>query len=847
MSQSLAMQPAKPLQHRDASGRLSRVVDPTREHFLRPKDGRLTPLAVQGIGDAVELSVSQRSDGRNWRYIGRQGSRIPFTMRFVCWMYSLYLNSKETEEGRPGDESRFMLILIWVPCCLLLAIMLLIPQNFEGEIRNGGYYDPVRYRDWGYAKAPRNRYEKQEEKDANRKEVDEAEDESRPFLHEDMGGDMEMGPVSHHTTTTNRSLTSGETYQNPSSYFSNEKLQSSEKLPEEMLPRHFGPRFLCFLKPDPSGSLWYETQRVSDVMKERGGHAGVDFVFVSYTRKQFSVYTEEELAMWDISEEERALRVQFSTRDRDMLIQHGIEAARAANKEAFWIDFECIRDLDEVARSTSHSDDVYRICDIVRVAHSMIIVVGPSVANQLAGGIPEVYSPSVMDRWLDEYGSRLWTLPEILLISSEERIKLHVAGIGAVEELAKRNVPARAVWRDADRVRQLIDHYESTIHLTPLELVSIALECLAWRQTDQFSSGDIAYALMGLLRRRPVVTKTDSDFEAFARLSLANVNESLLERLLCMQPVRRNDPWFEIKDAWGARLWDIEPRCQVAGVADDQTVTLDGTFGATIQWNRMDQVAFYKRPTVARTIAKIFVRTLPAWLIAGLAMTISAGSLQSALRGEDDISSEFESFGSRSSSSSNPVTTALLAVGLVFLIPAAIVLLFAPAMLWDLYRGKFWSTQALLIGIEGVPDNLGWVEKDLFGLDHGRLKWSVAGSTLSQHKTSKIGECEALPPNVSPPPGDFVADAEMESGEKERLFTLIDTYSLTATAFRAVRPPSALIVCGHEGGMQRAVLCSYDWQSNTFAREAVVRVKTTVLDRMSRVDRFRFALKRRSY
>lgn len=785
MTQSQVMQPTK-MQHRDASGRLSRVAEPNREQYLRPSDGRLTPLAVQGTEASLELSITQRSDGRNWSYIGRQKSRISFTMRFVCWMYSLHLKSKRAEaEGLPGDGSDFTLALIWIPCCILLAIMLIIPQNFEGDIRNNGYYDPIRYRDWGYAKSPRNRYEMENRTDVPRKEVDDMEDEARPFLHNDADGDMEMGPISHHTTTISRSLTPGDTYYKG----------SSEDLPDELLPRHFGPRNLCFLKDAPPGPLGCETRRVSDWVKEHG-HASTDFVFVSYTRKQFSVYTEEEMATWKISEEERAARIQLTERDRAMLLQHGIEAARAANKEAFWIDFECIRDLDNVARSTSHSDDVYRICDIIRVAHSMIIVVGPSLESQLPGGTPEIYGPPSMEKWLEQYGSRLWTLPELLLCPPEKRIKLHMAGIGPVEEIAKRNIAARGVWRDANRVRQLIDHYESTIHLAPLELVSIALECLAWRQTDQFNPGDIAYALMGLLRRRPMVTPTDSSFEAFARLSLANVNDALLERLLCMQPIQRNAPWYEIKDAWGARLWDIEPRCQVAGIADDQTVTLDGTFGATIQWDRMDQVAFYKRPTVARTFAKIAI---------------------------------------------NPVSTTLLAIGLVFLIPAAIVTLFAPAMIWDLYRGKFWSTQALLIGIEGVPDNLGWVERDLFGLDHGRLKWSVAGSTLSQHKTSKDGECEAQPPNLSPPPADF------ENGtDKERLFTLIDTYSMTATAFRAVRPPSALIVCGQEGGMQRAVLCSYDWQSATFAREAVVRVKTTVLDRMSRVDRFRFALRRRT-
>ncbi|KAI1779817.1 hypothetical protein F4818DRAFT_154610 [Hypoxylon cercidicola] len=833
------MQQAKP-QHRDASGRLSRVANPTREHYLRPSDGRLTPLSVQGTEVANDMSVRQRTGGRNWSYIGRQRSRISFTMRFVCWMYSLYLRSKKSDDGLPGDGSVFTLVLIWIPCCLLLAIMLIIPQNFEGEIRNGGYYDPIRYRDWGYAKLPRNRYEMQEQSDVPRKEVDEVEDEARPFLHGGADNDMEMGPISHHTTTTSHSLTSGETYKN-----------SNEKLHDELLPRHFGPRYLCFLKDGPYGSMGYETRMVSDWVREHGGYADTDFVFISYTRKQFCVFTEEELATWKISEEERAARIQLSRRDRATLIQHGIEAARAANKKAFWLDFECILDIDEVARASSHSDDVYRICDIVRVAHSMVIVVGPSVESQLPGGTPEIYSPPTMDMWLKEYGSRLWTLPEILLCSPEKRIKLYVSGIGPVDEMAKRNIPARGVWRDANHVRQLIDHYESTIHLAPLELVSTALECLAWRQTDQFSSGDIAYALMGLLRRRPRVTPTDSSFEAFARLSLANVNDALLERLLCMQPVRRNAPWYEIKDAWGARLWDIEPRCQVAGIADDQTVTLDGTFGATIRWNRMDQVAFYKRPTIARTFAKIVVRALPIYLIAGLAMVISAAELQSAFGHESGPGglSGFSGFGSSFSSRSNPggnATTALLAVGLVFLIPAAIMSLLAPAMLWGLYRGKFWSTQALLIGIEGVPDNLGWVEHDLFGLDHGRLKWSVAGSTLSQHKTSKNGECEAQPPDLRPPPEDFENGTEAVHAEEERLFTLIDTYSLTATAFRAVRPPSALIICGQEGGMQRAVLCSYDWQRATFAREAVVRVKTTVLDRMSRVDRFRFALRRRA-
>ncbi|KAI0099413.1 hypothetical protein F4814DRAFT_453296 [Daldinia grandis] len=113
-------------------------------------------------------------------------------------------------------------------------------------------------------------------------------------------------------------------------------------------------------------------------------------------------------------------------------------------------------------------------------------------------------------------------------------------------------------------------------------LVSIGLECLAERDTQKFREGDITYTLMGLLRQRPITNGKGSSFEAIARLLLASANDALLERLICMQPLRRNAQWYEIEDAFGVRLWDIEPRSQVAGIIDDQAVTSDGAVGALI-------------------------------------------------------------------------------------------------------------------------------------------------------------------------------------------------------------------------------------------------------------------------
>jgi hypothetical protein len=684
-----------------------------------------------------------------------------------------------------------------------LQHQLLIPQDLEGKKRNNGFYDPIRYRDWGYSKVSRNAAENWDFKGDEIGELGE----SAPLLF----GDIEMSLVDHEF--------------NPAASLEKEMDEDFDGMPG----RQFRPRWLCFLVEDLNGRVFCETRKVTDWIQEFGDNANTDFVLLSYTRKQFCVATEQELSKWTLPDERtRAAYISIAKHDRQRLLEYGIEAARSVGKAAFWLDFECIRDADNLSKATSQSDDVYRICDIVRAAHSVAILVGPPIVSRISSKGAPAYNSENMKEWLQEWGTRLWTLPEILLCSAEHRVKVFaIGGPSTPEQLAKRNFAARA-WKDAKLVRQLVDHYESSIHLTPLELVSIALECFANRQTDQFNSGDIAYALMGLLRRRPPVDKSDSSFEAFARLSLVNDSDSLLERLLCMMPVHRDAPWHEIKDAWGARLWDIEPRCQIAGIVDDQTVTLDGAFGATIQWDSMEQVAFFKRPTLARVFGKILLRGNPAYLITALALTISGGLIIQSSK--DSQSGQFSKQGGNGT---NTMALTILIPGILLLLPSALIMLCAPAMLLNIYAGKFWSTQALFIGVEGMVD-IGEAERHLFGFNHGRLKWSTNGSTLSRHRYVN-GECVALPPAVK---------SLKNEDERETLFTLIDTYSLTATCFYAQRPPVAVIVCGQEGGMQRALLCSYDWTRQTFAKETVLRVKTLVLDRMLRVDRFRFALKR---
>ncbi|KAI3330638.1 hypothetical protein F4824DRAFT_504919 [Ustulina deusta] len=754
------------------------------EHYLRPQDGRLVRLRVQGTDDAY--GYGQRS----WARIGRPRSRVSLLLKITHWTYSSIL-VEGTEERRYTFNTVWPLALKWIPSCLLLLVLLVIPTDLEGVFQNGGFYDPIQYRDWRYPKVSRNRWEGEQE--ASVGDVDAGE--NQPLLE----GGIEMDAIAARGTPASQ-LNDG----NP------------DEESDDLLVRHFRPRYLCFLRDGPRGpDTAYETWKVTDWIRKHGDYAGTDFVFVSYTRKQFLISAETKWSRGQPAPDEatKAAYRRLAEADRASVLACGMEAARSVAKRAFWVDFECIRDADDTARATAQSDDVYRICDIVRAAHSLVILLGPPHETRLlpppGQAHQHAYDAASMDRWLQEWGSRLWTLPEILLCSAERRVKLYAVGAAkAPEEIAKRNIAAR--------------------------LVSIALECFSWRQTDQFNDGDISsYALMGLLRRRPAVNESDGSFEAFARLSLANDGDGLLERLICMQPTRPDAPWHKVRDAWGVRLWDIEPRCQIAGIVDDRTVTLDGAFGATIQWDAMEQVAFLKRPTSSRLFGKILLRGVPGYLIFALVLAIYGGQ---SLRNSSD--SDPSVFG---------IAIGIFIPGVLLLIPSALVTLLIPAMLLNIYQGKFWSTQAHFLGLEGIPSDIGEIERLLFGFNHGRLKWSIAGSTLSRNGRSENGERLGLAPRKSDYFDDSAHDGTgVAKHDEETVFTLIDTYAMTATAFRATRPPTTVIVCGHEGGMQRAVLCSYDWRESTFVREAVIRVKTLVLDRMFRVDRFRFALGRRT-
>jgi hypothetical protein len=598
--------------------------------------------------------------------------------------------------------------------------------------------------------------------------------------------------------------------------------------------RLLGPKRLCFVnEPFLDEQAEYLPLEVSK-WQERHPEAGIpSFLFVSYTSDHFPTQGKATLDGGfgaGMEPAEKADRFQASLENRRALTELAANIARKNRLDAFWIDFES--GIDHTGASDDDDPGAYAICDILRASKSMIIVAGSQyrfpTSTRNEGRQPVESTRELIESW----GERLWTLPELLFCPNNDGIPIHTLTDEPPKILSKHTIAS--MLKDGKSVRELIEHYSGTIQLSPLELTVTATQCLFSRPHNQFSPGDASYALMGLMRRRPKVNTNDSAFKAFARLSFLNDNDRLLERLICLQPdLNERQPWSSLYDSYQASLWDIEPCTQVAGIVnaqpardaskpprsekadpsdETQIIVLDGAFGAAIKWERLEPVAFMKRATLLQMIARILVRGFSVWFFYGLVLTLIGAAINSYSPGAG---------------------SATLGAGLPVLIPCLIAIPFLPTLVRRLYAGKLWATQAAFFGVEGIPQ-LSEVERCIFGFNQDRLTWSTHGSTLSRAKIDP-NTAELLPQQPVEP-------QNKKSGLKT--YTLIDTFTLTATAYQAERLPVAAIVCGQEGGMQRALLCSYDPVSRAFCKETVLRMNTTCLERMPRMDRFRFAMRR---
>ncbi|KAK1585188.1 uncharacterized protein LY79DRAFT_277025 [Colletotrichum navitas] len=756
---------------------------PSHDWWQRPSDGSLVPLVLQTGGNPQLLPETSR-----WSRLGSPISRVSPLVRVSYWIgSSLFIRGTRKYDLciRSIAFTALKLVLALPVICVLVFwagnLENSLPQlddapHFIVDLR----YDTVH--------VPRS-----------------TDDGSSSHPYQPAPAHINDGSTEDHTGSSEQPYTDN--------IGLGRALPPSDRRRIVSSPTLLRPRYLCFVKDFDKGI--YETVKVSEYLENHGDDIDLEFVFVSYTRMQFRVATEVEIDKHEYPDEAtREANREIARRDRRTLAQWGIDAAKRVGKRAFWLDFECVRNDDGVARSTSSSEDVYRICDIVRAAHSMIIAIGPSASDKVAAHIDGRETPGYrreeVTPWLRQWGSRLWTLPELLLCPAEYRIKLYVLGDAAEPKaIAKRNFAERA-WDDAEAVKELVDHFEGSAILAELRLIEAAFSCFSRRQTDQFSQGDIAYATMGLFpsRHRPPVNKEDSGFQAFVKLSLANNSGAFLSRLLCLAP-GQGAPWHRVEDRWGVALSDIYPISKVSGPTDSEAIILDGVYGATIHWDKIDAEPWFGRnakfitPWLAVVQINVFIVS-----VTFLVSVYTVVNISEWMRSHDSWQMEKVFF--------RLYSWILPGVGLIAG-TLCIVVIASRCQPQPPHKCR-------LFGMEGIVA-ASKVAEYLWGFDHGELT-TVTSLSYSDTRDSR----QPLMPSQCFP------------RQEENAFTLVDTKMMTVTHLHCSHPPVAMLVCGSERGVQRSLLCSYNWSTQTFHRQAVLRVARQGLDQLHLIDGVRFSL-----
>ncbi|GAW14461.1 hypothetical protein ANO14919_038640 [Xylariales sp. No.14919] len=175
------------------------------------------------------------------------------------------------------------------------------------------------------------------------------------------------------------------------------------------------------------------------------------------------------------------------------------------------------------------------------------------------------------------------------------------------------------------------------------------------------------------------------------------------------------------------------------------------------------------------------------------------------------------------STSADVILALKWAVGGFFFV-AILLSLFGPVSVRNLYGGAVLKSTTNLVGFEGVMP-IGQLERLVFGNNSGRLTYEASSTPISTSWRDHDRRVSKEP--------DWVREGRPELcriPEGHRLFTLVDTGSLTVNIFSAERPPTVALLCGHEGGMLRAVLCSWQFENNCLFKETVIRMPTSVSD-----------------
>jgi hypothetical protein len=477
-------------------------------------------------------------------------------------------------------------------------------------------------------------------------------------------------------------------------------------------------------------------------------------------------------------------------------------ATLKAGKTSYWLDYMCRAPEPGPLLDA----DVYRMCDVIRGSHQVVVMLkGDSLQLK------------------QEWGSRMWTLPEALLAPGDNVYFCHPSDDSFNIQSMRKVEMTSSVWSDPDidnedgggPTRLLAEHFSGLLTLSRLEILSNAIAALGDRFLDNYqahSSADVAYALMGLLHYRIEKSPTDTLFQAIARLSLANDNDKLIERMISLFPNSQDDSRSAFEklaqpDQYSTHLWDIEPLCQVVGVADeDNTVFLDGCCAMHIRWKDFPRVSVKRHRGFKKDMAELFVTSGTWWFIFGLNLTITYAPF---------LTFQF------TNESRLILTLALLIGG--FLAVGLFLSFLGPLSVRRLYGGQVLRSSPNLIAFEGVMPLV-------FGNSQGRLTYSPSATPFSLPYRDPKERIGLEPEWIRSGSLDDIKAVEDQLPRGHHLFTLVDTGNLNVFVFSARRPPTVALVTGREGGMLRVVLASWFFKNDCLVKETVVRMDTDVYE-----------------
>ena len=485
-------------------------------------------------------------------------------------------------------------------------------------------------------------------------------------------------------------------------------------------------------------------------------------------------------------------------REKQDFIQEVREAIVQQEFNAYWLDLECLSTDPEEKKM-----DLYCMADVYRGAEITLIILGDP-------------SDDAWKRW----GGRVWTFPETLL---SQRLYYKFRQRNEIQPASLRQL-ANLAYSKYDSEKAIINAYTGKDPLERLERLTL-LKSAIWRRgitlpslesipsTSASSEHDLGdriphavgphpadrvYALMGFFEHRIQPDYFEDELGALARLSMANDNDHIVDRMISLLPHQTGPAtrWYADDDVYGANLWDVQPEIQVAGVTKNGAVVLDGCKAASIRWKDFPHVVFANPDSVRRTVARFICHLSWPCIIAGVV-----------------------------------VCRTTIVGGIALLVCGSVLLLLSPWMYVFSESGRVTDPQPWLIGVKGVLD----IDKAAIHLYGGgvigryrRLDYTPSGSEFAVPE-------QGLFRSGSRAQYDRALEAA-RGPQAGRMYTLIDTRSSTIYYFAADRPPTVCLFTGREGGLGRFVLCSERCSVDELHKETVLRMPTHISQRMELCD-----------